>query len=273
MLTMRVEAPPGTTVLELPEFDWEPPFMLLDVGEVVVENQSDGSRFYTQLLDMRIWAPGDHQTPDTFVRYQIGDEVYSVPVRPVFFTVPTVLESDDLNELEPRPLKPQIGFFYVPPWLLVVGVVLVGLAVWFGRERYLAWLVTRRERNRVILTPGQVMRGQLVSLQSGKYEPGAVYLEVADALRDYLYALHDVLALDLTTTEVLDRLQQVAVLDDVRQEELQRMLEQSDLVKFADYRPSAKSAAGMVNFALTWLEQIEAAQQTTQEQDILAESA
>lgn len=268
-LTFRVIVPPNAVIVELPEFDWDMPFMLLNIGEMVTENSADGGRLYQQVLDVRLWEPGDHQTPETFVRYQIGDEVFSVPVRPVFFSVPTVLESGDLNVLELRPLKSQIEFFYVPPLVALVGVLLLFGVIWFGQKQYHLWRLRLEARNRVIPTPEQVLRASLVALQAevAHLDSETIYLTVAERLRAYLYAKDSRMALDLTTTELLYLVRQSELLGEQMQDDIDRLLSQTDLVKFAQHHPGDKAAAGLVRFALHWLDTVEAAQQPVKTQD------
>ncbi|MFW5772658.1 MAG: hypothetical protein ACOCZH_04970, partial [Phototrophicaceae bacterium] len=184
-MELVVEVPPGVEVIEWPEIaeDW-PPFMVLEAGPVVIDVQAGGEQVYRQALTVILWEPGDRRTPDVFIGYRSAaldpDEIYRIPARPLFFTVPSVLETTDLNVLDIQPARAPLGLFYVPPWvvlLVMVSVVGKGWYVWRWRERRRALAAARRALAEQP-TAGESAMAALAQLPDGG--PRGVYEQVAD---------------------------------------------------------------------------------------------
>ena len=72
--------------------------------------------------------------------------------------------------------------------------------------------------------------------------PDQVYEQVADVLREYLQARFDIPASDMTTVEIRTGLENHTELESEHITEVARLLEQADLVKFAEAAPGERSA-------------------------------
>ncbi len=257
-LTLTVNVPVYTEVT-LPKFtlDWLP-FMVTSVGEVRVSTDDAVARTtYQQDLIVILWKPGDYETPETFVDYRLSDspETFRVSVEPAFFSVPSVLNPNDLTL---RPLKPPLALPYLSPVLLlgILGVlVAAGLygARWFKRQRQ-TWTAA---------VPADASSRTLNELQriAGLALPAfRTYPLVGDALRRYVEAQFHVTVEDLTTAELLDALQTLPELNDQHRLELRRILDRVDLVKFAQYQPEADSTRKLLQAAARWVEHFSGAE-------------
>lgn len=60
----------------------------------------------------------------------------------------------------------------------------------------------------------------------------------------------------MTTAEVMRSLRDTDMPDDLRAS-LSRVLEQADLVKFAQFQPDDESGSRLIRYAITWLRQAE----------------
>ncbi len=250
-LDLTIRTPPEVVIVEWPVFveDWSP-LMLVEIGEIITEEQADGAAVYRQRFDARLWRPGDFTTPETFVGYQVigSDEIRRVPIRPVFFTVPSVLESTDLNTLELMPDKPPIWFFHIPAWAVVLFLGVIGGSGWLGwraQQRRLA----RRRAVRVVKTPEQIALERLTALEA--MPPAVMFTGAADVLRGYITVRLGVDAAEMTTHELTTALN--GRLPDDRFNALQQILIQSDLVKFATAEPDEKTAQRMVMLVDRWI--------------------
>lgn len=265
-LTLTVQLPPDILLMEYPEFpaEWGR-FEVVTVGDLTEEIRPDGSRLYRQTLTVRLWRPRDYTTPDTFIGYGFGGaEVFRVPVRPEFITVPTVL---DFNDQTLRPLRPLVDLFYVPLWLIVGLVALVG-----GGAGY----AFRRWRHRRSLPPVEPLDAPLPpltqadlslrALDPARLPPPEVLTSAAQILRQTLSAHLAIPARDLTTAELV-----VALSGSIKPEQLtmlERLLTEADLVKFAGKPTTPELAARYVSVASQWvgdLATVPAAQPTTED--------
>jgi hypothetical protein len=152
------------------------------------------------------------------------------------------------NAKDLNPLKEQ---WKAPPnyllWGAIALIVLVAIAV-------LVWWI-RRKRRSVVETPAIVLPPEVIALAEleriaaldlparGDYKQH--YTLVVDTVRRYLEARYGVEAMDRTTYELMNDLgyRRVSVGD------LEPLLNESDLVKFAKYVPTPEIATHAVNRA------------------------
>lgn len=263
-LTLVVQSEPGVEIAEWPELPetWRV-FMVREAGEISVNERSDGSTEKRQTFTIYVWRPGDFETPDVFIGYELlaTSEFFRIPVRSVFFTVPTVLETGDLNQLTIRPYLPPVGFFYLPPWMLVIiGGGVVGAA--WGLRRYLERRRLRRLAEQIQIdpvTPAEFAQADLIALKQGALSssspPPAVCIAVADVVRKFIQDAFTYAALDMTTSELLDEMRrsEVHTFSDELLERLDDILSQADLVKFANLQPDKDFTVCLVEMGQQWV--------------------
>lgn len=253
MLTAIVELPPDAELVEFPEFpsQWDD-FVVLEVGELTDDDLENDWLQYRQPLTVILWDVGDFETPETLVGYMPpdGNEPFYVPFSPVFFTVPSMLNPDvNLNQL--RPLKPQIGFFYLPWWAIsamILMIVSLGYAVRLSIRRW-------GKPTPIDVPPPSpevTARDALRNLRDST--PEVIYTTVPDVLRRYIEARFGIPALEMTTDELIERLTADSTLDESAVEALQTLFHRTDMVKFAG--TPAEGAETLLKRAYQWIEQV-----------------
>lgn len=246
-LTLSATIPAGAIIISWPEFphDW-PPFDVRNVGEL-----NSGTTEYRQNLTVILWIPGEYRTPETTITYQLAEdaETQTLVVEPAFFSVPSVLDSQDTTL---RPFKAQISLPYISPLVIAAGSVVLGALAFVAlrRLRSVRAAVLRRTVDEDGLGPAaREALAELRRIAACGLPPEQLYASTADCLRMFIHVQMATPALDMTTAELMESLRLPAVL----QRELQRILEQADLVKFARYQPSGETAVKYLAVVEKWV--------------------
>lgn len=267
-ISLIVEVPENIVVVGWPEFEsqWGD-FMVLEAPEHTADIQSNGNTVYTQVLDLRLWQTGDTRTPETFIRYQTleDNETYSVPVRPLFFTVPSVLETTDLNQLNLKPWSPLINMFYIPMWAVLVGIVAVIGLGYGGWTMWQRWRANPNINEIEVLSPLEKILNVLDMLSQNVIDTPAaeIYAAVVTELRTYLSLTYDEITLDMTHEDIIATLKQAAHETEKQIDDLRRILDQGTLVKYAAAVPSEQNSERFIDFTRQWL--LEAQEQVISE--------
>lgn len=255
-LVLSALLPAGAILVQWPEFarQW-PPFEVLETSDLRMTERPGGDLEIRQEIVVTLWYPGDYGTPATYITYQMPGMVPTdVAAEPGFLTVSSVL-TGEVPEL--RAPKPQVSMPDWPSPLVTIGGI-VGVSAMAVAS--LRWYRNKRSaRLRPTLgTPLSAYETALAGLQSiaERTLPDAqVYIMVTEQLREYIHARFNVNTTDLTTTEVINSV--VGRMPDAAQRELALLLEQSDLVKFARYRPGPRNAQLYIDLALRWVKVVE----------------
>lgn len=252
ILRLVAGLPLGAELTEWPTFDetWGP-FMLREVSEATAQQGTDGRITYTQTFTALLWETGEHITPETDIRFMVDGVNTAVSVSPFYFNVLSVLDGTD-EQL--RPLKAPIDLTYVPLWLVViVSLLLIGLA-FFGGRIIPSSLILRRTgyaEDEMPLSPLQAALAKLQRAGGQQITPIETYAYVVDVLRDYLDSRFTLNAQDMTTLEIIHNLPDQLPVS--LAQDLQRLLHQADLVKFARYTPDKAAAERYISFAQRWV--------------------
>ena len=250
-LTLRVTVPTGVIIVDWPRFptDW-PPFEVMQVDDLVIEEQ-DGQAQYTQRMQVTIWEPGDYESPRTVVQYRVEgeDEIREAVVKPVFLSVPSVLDPDDTQL---RPLRAQIVMRYLSPLVVFGGIslmlVLAAAGVWYGRRRYGERVPLHTPTAQ---TPEGAALADLQRLSVELIEPETVYMRVSDRLRQYMGERYGFPAQDMTSDEIMTVMREQHA--ESQPHALARLLHQADMVKFARQIPTRRHAEQYVRAAAQWV--------------------
>lgn len=247
-LVLSFDLPPGFTLAEWPELpeQWGG-FMLEAAGEVTQRQREDGGTVHEQALTARLWAPGDYTTPEAFVAYSDGRSTLRIPVRSVFINVPTVLIPGDENL---RPLRPPVDLPYLPPWLLVIGVVMVGLAFRAGQ------LIWRRRPVPVVVEdtpppPSPAVQAAAALTALRRADAASVHAAVSAVLREYIEQRFGVEVSERTTDELIERLR--GRMSGRVLAGLHRLLAEADEMKFTAQPADDAGAQQYIEGALRWL--------------------
>jgi hypothetical protein len=223
-------------------------FTVLGQSPLTTVNNRDGTETSTQVIDVRLFAPGTFTTPPVPVTVSNGaGELSQVIAPPIDVTITSVLAEGD-NEL--RDIKPQaeLPFSALTPWL--VGGLLGALALatlaflWWRRRRARLALVTADNR-----PPHEVALDELVRITELRLPEQRRFKEhytlTSDCLRTYMERSYDIPVLERTTGEVQTSLRNASVEPAVARR-ITAFLDDSDLVKFSKFTPDVKSAYDLV---------------------------
>lgn len=194
-------------------------------------------------------APLRAQVPVRVARADGTAATYLVPLRlPV---VRSVLPADT-SEIRPRPARGLMRSLGAPatgwPWI-AAAALLLGAG---------GWLLLRRRRAPSPDAAGPRERAlrALDDLErdwaAGVLDAPLLYRAASRALREYLEALNQGWSPDLTTRELLQRLERDAVEEESRVS-LARLLEHADRVKFARYSPPPEETQRFLAGARAWV--------------------
>lgn len=155
-------------------------------------------------------------------------------------------DSIDFNQLQIRDIKP----IQKPPfvwtdylWILwfLLGVILI-----IGLIGVVIFLILRKKKKGYIFTPPVVLPAHVRALEALEklkeeriWQQGRekeFYTKLTDVLRVYIEERFGINALEMTSGEILEKIEQIPDSDSVC-ENLKQILSTSDLVKFAKFKP------------------------------------
>lgn len=252
---------PANAQLALPDFNKSlSPFTVKNVGSLnLAQHLSDSTVEYQLPLEVVLWRTGTYQTPPLNVPYQIaGGASVNLTVEALQFEVSSILKESDLTL---RPFKPLVNLSYFPIGeALVIIVVIVGVVILVGWKRF-AQIQKRavgQDRSTMTGHPEAVYALKtLREIELSNGSPVTIYAQVSDCLRHYLFKRYSVPALDLTTSELIMKLNEKSLFADEAQQKLTEMLKRADLVKFARVVPKQGAAEQYMSVASQWIQVIE----------------
>ena len=216
----------------------------------------DGRSIREFELEVIAWDAGDFLLPAIPITYVASGSVYTVPSNAVPLRVRSFVGAGDET---PKGLRPPVSVDRRDLTILYIILAAAGLAC----VSFVAFLLLRwRRRRRVprVQVPVRVPRGpadeealhRLEALRaSGQLDTDdrkPPYLTMSDIVRDFLSRRFGFAAMDLTTSEIAERL---AGHDEGRflAHAAREWLEDVALVKYANYKPTAEQAADVLNRA------------------------
>jgi hypothetical protein len=237
LIQIGIRAPLGATVAFPPAPDSTGAVQGLD--PVRVETRPDsGGVVQWGYYRVAAWDIGDQPITLGDVVVTVGGRSRRIPVagRKVF--VVSVLPADTAQRV-PKPPRP-LYEFAAPMWWLWLGLAALAVVLLL-----LWWWWRRRKRGRPIVVPDPFVRAErefarieaLRLIEAG--ERGRYVTLVVEVLRDYLAARYPSAPLSLTSTEVLAALRGQR---DVPNDRLMRVLNEADLIKFAQRPVTADRA-------------------------------
>lgn len=182
------------------------------------------------------------ELPVAFVGSQADQSVLTPPV-PLYFKSLLDPVSDDL-----RPLKPIFEFArsYVPFILGGLLLIIIAAILWLYRDRF------KKQKPELLPEPVTVppfvnplksLSDEINELQAIQYDNyKELYSRLSIAFRQYFEDVYEFLALESTTKEVLLDLSQQRM-DTLLHKKIAKLLRDSDMAKFARYKPTADQVA------------------------------
>jgi len=230
-------------------------FILKDQSAPLTADNVDGTKSTTQILDARLFQPGTFDTPPLSLTVADGaGQLIEVLVPTASVTIASVLIEGDT---ELRDIKPQaeLPFTNLLPWLVAGGLIVVSvilIVIWRRRRQQKALVeVDNRMPHEVALDELAAIRALSLPDQ-GRFKKH--YTLVSETVRTYVGKTYRFPVLERTTAEIHTSLRKTAVPPTVAREFLS-LLEESDLVKFSKFKPSASDAYQTLALAFTIVEE------------------
>ncbi|RKU10239.1 hypothetical protein C6502_11840 [Candidatus Poribacteria bacterium] len=212
------------------------------VKRIESENLPTGKAHYEVTYPLRAFAIGKHALPPMTIKYTDTDgDSGSIQTPAYLFEVQAVKPA---GATEMKGIK---GPWSAPPnWFLyILGAFLVVVAIGTIIFLHLRRRVKPMDRQPEAVPqrqPHEIAYEQLSRIEGMNWvaqgEMKIYHTEISHVLRQYIAARYRIPALELTTQELLDRLQP----EDVPKELVQQCFSNCDLVKFARYSPTKPEA-------------------------------
>ncbi|HUF50516.1 MAG TPA: hypothetical protein VMN60_06770 [Longimicrobiales bacterium] len=254
---VRIELPPRTDVLAPDSLPLPADLELAGRREIRYDT-AGGRRVATILYPLTAWRPTQYELPVITLRL-VGDGASSsVTVALPGFAVTSVLPLDTTG-IEPRGAKDVFGanrlWWPLLLALLLAAAIAIGLYMWWRRRRPVAEEVVVPA-----VPPRAAVLAALDALErDGLIERGELrlfYIRLTEALRHFAAALEPRWSVDLTTTELAQRMR--AAQGAAAAVDLVRILGTGDMVKFARARADAATARADLGAARAWVDRISA---------------
>jgi hypothetical protein len=273
-LTLDVEHRANATVTLPDEFGtarWE----LEDTKRSTTATQAEGEKT-TLELTFQIFRPGATTLPsfDVTVLDEQG-RVVTLATEPVETKIISVLDAEKKAELLPP--RPTVDVWVEDYTLAWVGGAL-GVAALAALVVFL--LMRRREEDRYAAPerPAHVVALEKLSslspgdlLERGQYM--LFYVRMSEAVREYLGRRYGFHGTELTTTEILDHLEDVEWPESLSFDQVRSWMHHCDLIKFSGQIPSRDEAEDALRRAFAIVELTRPPEKTEDEQEDPAEEA
>ncbi len=245
-LTLSVTHPAGTEVLfpPLPE-EWGD-FVVLGQDAPVTTPNGDGTLTTSQTIDARLFAPGNFATPPVSVTLSDANgNISEAAVAPATVPIASVLVEGDT---ELRDIKPQAELPLMPVWVwAVAGLALAGLIIFviYRKRKAPKPVIDNRLPHEKALDELERIKG-LGLPEDGRYQEH--YTLVSDTMRRYVEQTYQVETMERTTSELRHELKNSAMPQNATRGFL-HLLDESDMVKFANVTPRQADAYQLVALA------------------------
>jgi hypothetical protein len=257
-LDLIVVFPSGYSLIEWPTLTWDSDFFEIgEEKEIQTVSGAQGSLILSQQFTGWFWKSGDFATPETFVTYQVrGDNsVNSVPIRPLFFTIPSILDSNDLIL---RPPRPPIDAFYIPMWGFIAIFALIVGALYKSSALFKKHRSNKRQSVTSQIKPIALAEDKLIkALASGPYAHQLAAISII--LREFLDQRFGVDSHSLTASELVQQIAEHSLLGGSGHEQgLGRLFTQVDTLRFAGAKIDPAYPKYLTESALQWMKSVDA---------------
>ncbi|MCX7765487.1 MAG: hypothetical protein N2246_02120 [Candidatus Sumerlaeia bacterium] len=232
-------------------------------GPVVDKNLDEKRNLRIYTFELTTFETGEFEIPPFKLKYLTADNLEKEAVSlPIKVKVESVLPADT-KLLTLRPFKPpaEIPARYTRLYRFIAGVI--GIII-FSLVGYWFWRKWRKlkyksmEQIETLRPPDEIARQELMRIKnSALLSEGKIkeyYSQVADTIRIYLGRRYNILAIDMTSFELLNTLESQIRLDTEILNLLSEFLDECDLVKFAKYIPPQEQWLTLIDRALKIIE-------------------
>lgn len=260
-ITLRLEInhpPDSRVVLPQVEEQWDAFKVIEQSSPETVENE-DGTLTTGKDIVVTVFQPGQFQTPTLVVTHRKPDESIEELAAPVVqINITSVLTED----LELRDLKAQAVLPLPAIWPYVVGGLLLTMLVLGSMAGAALWYYHRWRQKMVpglVLTPVAdprppqvIAHAELDRIEALDLPAQNMFKEhytlVSNCIRTYIEGVYQIPAFEKTTTEVRHAFWRAAV-PAREMSGFMTILSESDLVKFARFKPRSEDSSSLIRKA------------------------
>ncbi len=207
---------------------------------------------------LQFFGTEDYTIPRKEVRAVIADRDTTLYTSPVPILFKTILAE---NEEEFRPIKPIFEFARNWwPWILILillALISYYVYIWY-KKRDIKPAATPRPEPEPFLSPLIELRETINRLpkpselnEFSDFE--AYYVDLGDAIRRYLKRVYSIQALEMTTREI-DQALKAELAADEQIKITRKVLNEADMVKFANFKPTTEMAESILQKARRFIE-------------------
>lgn len=231
---------------------------IIRTDEPIVQD-SDGTKKIIYQFILSKYDSSDVIIPAIPVLYNLGKDTTSMRAmtNPVQFVVRTlqVVTSTEIKDVKP-PIQFPMDLLMIILILLGV-IILIAVATYFYK-RHQKKKQKKIERKTVYVIPPHVKAlTELHALEEKKlWQQGMIkeyHSEITQIIRSYFEDRFKILALESTTTEIMQQLKRVVITDNIFGT-VNEFLKNADLVKFAKFKPHSSVNEEMMQQALEIVE-------------------
>lgn len=193
------------------------------------------------------------------VQTETGDSTYTTTPVPLYFKTSLAAEDDEF-----RPMKPIFDFARAW-WPWIIGLIALMIAAYYGYRRYTNREVVEEpepeEPPPPFSSPLDELKETISGLSDVEYleteeQFERFYVELGDAIRGYIKRVYEFQALEMTTSEITLTLQEEhappKLISITR-----KVLNEADIVKFANFNPGTEGARSAWESAQKFIETAE----------------
>lgn len=235
-----------------------------DVHERYLGTDRPGMRVDSIAFEVATFALDTARVPPLPVRFVMGGDTAHLRTAALRIPVQSTVSADAEGLRGMTSLAPFPGPWW--PWALLalVAAVCIAGAVYFWRERRPSAPPAPQPPARPAPAPHQAARRRFDALaeQTDWNDPAALeaaFVELSTIVRRYLARRLGVAALERTTAELIRALRADAALPAAALDDVNTVLQQADLVKFADKRPTSAEGRAALRTARGAVDAIERA--------------
>ncbi len=219
--------------------------------------------YYNQELVVTSFDSGSYQIPEFNFLYEKSgfDLPYPVSTNPLWLNFATVAvdTTAEIKDIK-GPIDAPWTFDEVLPYILIILglIVLIYIGIRLYQKYKTRVVVVEKQRVKpsepahiIALRELRRVESQRIWTQ-GKFKE--YHSEISEIVRTYIEHRFDIIALEMTTQEIVEKFNQIDISDTARLN-LKKMLELSDLAKFAKYEPIATENEQCVLFAIEFVNQ------------------
>lgn len=179
----------------------------------------------------------------------------------LYCSMPVDTATFKINDIKGQ-VKYPVTFRELLPWILLA-LLFAGLCygAWYWWRRHLEKVEQERHKDPAHIIALRKLDGYRGDKYWAENRQKAFYSGVTDALREYMSARYDIPAMEMTSAEIFSALKKSDMPADLK-EDLQKLFERSDYVKFAKYVATSEENAEVLPLGVrfvttTYQEEIE----------------